>query len=307
MSWRWPWQRRGPPKKEKNPPWIVRLLRRRGVHLSPRAEWVLGWVETIVEVGVIFWLTITFVTVRMTVPTGSMKPTIEEGDSFFVDILSYHFRDPTPGSMIVFWHLEELRITEVRAGSAAAQAGLEPGDWIVAPGYPTIGVGGEPVPSMVTLNRRIQAAQGTTLAFTVLREAVGHKTVAVAVPQGAKDLDDLGIKARVRNARYVKRLIAVGGQTVWIASDGKVMVDGAPLAQVAGRTYWTHGPGMRYGVEPTSVPQDHYFVLGDNTMNSYDSRYWGFVPVEDFIGCPFFRVWPFRRFGPMNGYFWSAL
>ncbi|QAA76544.1 MAG: Signal peptidase I [Candidatus Bipolaricaulis sibiricus] len=299
----WPRRRR---KKEKRPPWIVRLLRRRGVRLSPRTEYWLGWAETIVEVGVIFWLTITFVTVRMTVPTGSMNPTIAPGDSFFVDILTYHFRDPAPGRVIVFWQLEELRVTDVTPGSPAAVAGVQAGDWITHVQYPTIGIGGEPVPSVRTANRRIEAAQGGDLAFVVLREAVGHQTLTVSVPSGATDLAALGIKWRSRQERYVKRLIAVGGQTVQIVG-GKVLVDGQPLAPVAGRTYWTQGMGMQYGIAPTLVPRGHYFVLGDNTMNSYDSRYWGFVPEEELIGAPFFRVWPLSRFGPMNGYWWSGL
>jgi signal peptidase I len=299
----WPRRRR---KKEKKPPWIVRLLRRRGVRLSPRAEWALGWAETIVEVGLIFWLTITFVTVRMTVPTGSMNPTIAPGDSFFVDILTYHFRDPVPGRVIVFWQLEELQVTAVESGSPAAVAGIQSGDWITHVQYPTIGIGGEPVPSVRTANRRIEAAQGQILQFIVLREAVGHQTLSVSVPGDARNLASLGIKYRSRQERYVKRLIAIGGQTVQIVG-GKVMVDGAPLATVAGRTYWTQGSGMQYGVAPTFVPRGHYFVLGDNTMNSYDSRYWGFVPEEELIGAPFFRVWPLARFGPMNGYWWSSL
>lgn len=297
------WPRR---KKEKKPPWIVRLLRRRGVRLSRRAEYVLGWAETIVEVGVIFWLVTSFVTVRMTVPTGSMNPTIAPGDSFFVDILTYLFRAPAPGRIIVFWQLEELRVTRVEPGSPAEQAGIRTGDWITLVQYPTIGIGGEPVPSVRTANRRIAAAQGGELAFAVFREGIGHKQLSVFVPEGVNDLHGLGIRYRTRQERYVKRLIAVGGQTVQIVG-GKVVVDGSPLATVAGRTYWSQGPGMQYGIAPTQVPRGHYFVLGDNTMNSYDSRYWGFVPEEELIGAPFLRVWPLPRFGPMNGYWWSSL
>ncbi|MCS7240164.1 MAG: signal peptidase I [Candidatus Bipolaricaulota bacterium] len=304
--WRWYWERRR--RRVKKPPWAVRLLRRRYT-LSPRTERIIGWVETIVEVGVLFWLIITFVTVRMTVPTGSMIPAIIPGDSFFVDILSYHFRDPTPGSIVVFWFLEELKITRVREGSPAAEAGLQAGDYIVAPGRWDIGVGGEPVPSLRTLSRRIVAARGSSLEFTVLRQITSREaqvvTAWIKVPTEAKDLDDLGVDYKARRSRYVKRLVAVGGQTVQIGAGGKIYINGSPSSVFADMTYARTGLGIRYGVEPTVVPAGHYFVLGDNTLNSYDSRYWGFVPEEDFIGCPFFRVWPFSRFGPMNGYFWS--
>ncbi|HIE47797.1 TPA: hypothetical protein EYP84_02765 [Candidatus Bipolaricaulota bacterium] len=121
--------------------------------LSRRAEWALGWLETIVVAGGAAWLIISFVTVRMTVPTGSMIPTIMPGDSFFVDRISYYFREPDVGDVIVFWHVEEIRVTGVKPGSPAAQAGVQVGDPFPAfqhppswrPGFPGARSGPSPL------------------------------------------------------------------------------------------------------------------------------------------------------------------
>ena len=43
------------------------------------------------------------------------------------------------------------------------------------------------------------------------------------------------------------------------------------------------------------VPQDSYFVLGDNRDDSYDSRYWGFVPRENIVGRPLMIYWSMDR------------
>ena len=52
-------------------------------------------------------------------------------------------------------------------------------------------------------------------------------------------------------------------------------------------------PGYKFTVEP-----GHFFVLGDNTMNSADSRYWGDFPAAQAIGKSFFVYWPItERFG----------
>ena len=50
---------------------------------------------------------------------------------------------------------------------------------------------------------------------------------------------------------------------------------------MAGIVYINRG---EYGTGVQVVPPGQFFMLGDNSPNSRDSRYWGFVPVEDVIG-----------------------
>jgi signal peptidase I len=46
------------------------------------------------------------------------------------------------------------------------------------------------------------------------------------------------------------------------------------------------------------IPPGHCMMMGDNTMNSLDSRYWGYIPASAVIGKSFFIYWPIsQRFG----------
>jgi len=94
---------------------------------------------------------------------------------------------------------------------------------------------------------------------------------------------------------FVKRLIALGGETVEI-KDGKIYIDGAESTDPALRSRYYYNAGD-YGKENTAVqvPKDCYYALGDNSANSRDSRFWGFVPKANLIGKAVVIYWPLDR------------
>ncbi len=286
MSWR---SRR--PKKERKPAIIVRWAWKMGWQPGRVMREVLEWIEVLVVAGALATLIMTFITVRMHVPTGSMIPTIDPKDSFFVDRITYYFRDPKPGDIVVFRHTEEVYVKSVTAGSPAAGAG-------VPTGVRLLYLNSEPAYSTAFLNGHLATWDGgTSLELTT---ADGRRYELGTKAENAKSLADLGIQTRERRMRYVKRLIAVGGQTVEI-KDGGVYVDGTRLTgERFDRFYYSNDARFRFGVEPTKVPEGFYFVLGDNSRDSFDSRYWGFVDDKDMIGVPYLRVWPLTRFGTMH-------
>lgn len=98
------------------------------------------------------------------------------------------------------------------------------------------------------------------------------------------------------NKLLVKRCIAVSGQQVNLNEAGCVFVDGeAQEESYLESDSWGEGDVTF----PCLVPEDAYFVLGDNRELSVDSRHSpvGFVSGEQIEGIPVLRVWPLRRFG----------
>ena len=95
----------------------------------------------------------------------------------------------------------------------------------------------------------------------------------------------------------IKRVIGLPGETVEV-KDGKVYIDGAekPLDD----SFCNEVPIGDFG--PYEVPQNCYFMMGDNRNNSLDSRYWKkhFVEKDAILAKAVFRYWPFSEIGKVE-------
>ena len=167
------------------------------------------WGEPLLVAAVIAIFIRTFLVGPYKIPTGSMRPTLLEGDRIFVDKVSYRFHAPERGDIVVFK-------------------------------YP-------------------------------------------ADPK--KD--------------FVKRLVAFGGEEVEIR-DGSVYVNGTQLtdSRIAKNFYYNRNDWTfaKEG-QVIKVPENSFFVLGDNSAQSSDSRNWGFVPQKSMIGRALVIFWPLYRIG----------
>jgi len=96
---------------------------------------------------------------------------------------------------------------------------------------------------------------------------------------------------------YIKRVIGLPGETVKLENN-KFYINGQLLDESAylnPNVVTSGGAFLKEGAEVT-VPEGTYFVCGDNRPHSSDSREFGPIALEDFIGKALFRYWPPDKF-----------
>ena len=98
------------------------------------------------------------------------------------------------------------------------------------------------------------------------------------------------------NTYYIKRIIGLPGETVYINDAGEIYINGKLLEEDYGLDT-IQNPGL--ASEPITLGEDEYFVMGDNRNNSSDSRdpSVGILKRKDLLGRAWVRIYPFDKVG----------
>lgn len=103
-----------------------------------------------------------------------------------------------------------------------------------------------------------------------------------------------------KDIAYIKRVVGLPGDKLeikeFINGEYKVYINDKPLEEpyiMSSSDYIPCSNDMFCG--PMVIPDGQYFMMGDNRGNSQDSRFWGFLPKERFIGRAIFLFWPVNR------------
>lgn len=93
---------------------------------------------------------------------------------------------------------------------------------------------------------------------------------------------------------YIKRIIGLPGETVWINTSGDIYINGALLQENYGLERISYA-GL--AAVPIKLGEDEYFVLGDNRNNSRDSRFdvVGTIQRDKIVGRAWVRIYPFDK------------
>ena len=226
--------------------------------------WWLDWTAGLFPVIISVFFLRSFLVEPFKIPSGSMIPTLLVGDLILVNKFTYGLRLPVLN-------------TKITEGSAPQR-----GDVMVFR-YP-------PKPSLDYI-KRVIGVPGDTVGYINKRITINGQAVPTENLPEFFDEDLM---------RYFKQYEETFGDR-----KHRLLNDPDRPAFVPGAEQFPGREACNYTIEGVTctVPQGHYFMMGDNRDNSLDSRYWGFVPEKNIVGKAFF-VWmnfgSLKRIGSFN-------
>lgn len=101
---------------------------------------------------------------------------------------------------------------------------------------------------------------------------------------------------------YVMRIVGMPGDTLRITDEGVLFINDKPtvMHNGAGKIHYNlldEAVFLSPKVDTVMVPKDNYFLMGDNSTGSKDSRFWGFLPTHQVMGKVSTCFWPSTRMG----------
>ncbi len=270
---------------------------------------VIEWSKALLYAIVAATIIRLFVFETMLVPTGSMIPTINVNDRLFIEKITYMVREPEIGDVVVFWS----PFVDERA-----QQMLRLFDKFMDLFAPSRFKG------HVKYVKRVIGKAGDEVQLKMGEDGKYHVYVNGVIPEPLKNIvySPEGVfqypelwdwlmeasKLRQNQSAYREYLQRLARQNPSAANLVFSVVGGmypVPLGIVFDENvYRNFNPSdfirkTNEGISIT-VPEGFYFVMGDNSAESFDSRYFGFVPADHLIGKPILRIWPLKDFGPVQ-------
>jgi len=241
--------------------------------------------SVLVALVLVFLLLRPFVAQTFFIPSGSMHPTLLEGDRILVNKWTYRNRLPERGDVVVF--RAPLEASSQQKDFVKRLIAVE-GDLIeVREGYVVI----EGLPPFT--HGEVRAVLGLGQSADAVREVsdeIPLRLTPNAVILGARripkaELVRLAVRFAVRSGAKVRP--GARGKIV----PGRIVRNGVTLCE----DYVAEDPGYHWG--PQIVPKGALFVLGDNRNASHDGHIWGMLATTRIIGRADVRFWPPKRVG----------
>ncbi len=110
-------------------------------------------------------------------------------------------------------------------------------------------------------------------------------------------LQFVGVLPDDSEGHLIKRVVAVGGDTVMCCEDGRIVVNGVAVDESA---YLQSGDSASATEFEVEVPPGELYVMGDHRSNSGDSRVHGTVPEDRVVGRAVVIAWPFARWSGLS-------
>ncbi len=98
--------------------------------------------------------------------------------------------------------------------------------------------------------------------------------------------------AKPSETLFIKRVVATEGDTIEVR-DGKLYINNVEKQEPYIKE------AMKYSLPKGVIRKGAIFVLGDNRNDSFDSHYWGELPLNNIKSTTYFRYWPPTRLGPL--------
>jgi len=216
------------------------------------------------------------------VPTGSMIPTIIPKDRLFGNMVIYKFKEPEREDIIVFDEPVENKVLYTKR-----LMGL-PGE--------TVEIKNE---RLIINGKKVSERRYSNLGELGYNQwVIPKKGDKLEIIPGA-NYNEIAIERNIDIAKVQKDLLAQPGALSQILPDVSFYINGKKTGMILDYIHDEEVLNQLLAGKTvkTTIQEDYFLALGDNTDGSYDGRMWGFVADHRIKGKAFVRFWPLNRIG----------